>query len=415
MNDVIVIGGGVVGLCCAWHLREAGMAVTVLDRGDYTDGCSYANAGMVTPSHFIPLASPGIMAKGLAWMLNARSPFYIRPRLDTALVRWLWLFASSANARHVERSAPLLRDMSTDSRDWYAALQDLLGHDIGYSRKGIIMLFRSPGAERGEVETAALARELGIEANVLTSDALQALDPGCTFSVMGGVHYPGDAHLIPHVLMSKLKTGLEDMGVTLMARHPVTRIDDRDASGAEVVLATGERMRARHVVVASGVWSSALAAGSRRKMPLQDGKGYSVTVPLPDNGPSVPAILHEARVAITPMGDRLRIGGTLEISGLDDVVRKAKVDGILSAVPDYYPDLRVADPGPVWFGYRPCTPDGLPYIGRMRPASAVIVAAGHAMMGTSLAPATGRLVTEMITGKALTYDTSLLRPDRFGG
>lgn len=413
MNDVIVIGGGVVGLCCAWHLREAGMAVTVLDRGDFTDGCSYANAGMVTPSHFIPLASPGIMAKGLAWMLNAKSPFYIRPRLDTALVRWLWLFSRSANARHVARSAPLLRDMSTDSRDWYTALQAQSGIDFGYVRKGIIMLFRSPGAERGEVETAAIARELGIEANVHSPDELKALDPGCTFDVMGGVHYPGDAHLIPHVLMSGLKAGLEENGVTLKARHSVTRIDDHDSAGAEVVLSTGERIHARHVVVASGVWSSALASTSGKKMPLQDGKGYSVTMPLPDNGPSVPAILHEARVAITPMGDRLRIGGTLEISGLDDVVRKAKVDGILGAVPDYYPDLRMADPGPVWFGYRPCTPDGLPYIGRLRPASSVIMAAGHAMMGTSLAPATGRLVTEMITGQALSYDATMLRPDRF--
>jgi D-amino-acid dehydrogenase len=215
--------------------------------------------------------------------------------------------------------------------------------------------------------------------------------------------------------MSRLKAGLEEMGVTLKAGNAVTRIDDRDADGAEVMLTTGERMRARHVVVASGVWSSALAAGRKRKMPMQDGKGYSVTVPLPGNGPSVPAILHEARVAVTPMGDRLRIGGTLEISGLDDIVRKAKVDGILSAVPDYYPDLRIVDPGPVWFGYRPCTPDGLPYIGRMRLASSVIVAAGHAMMGTSLAPATGRLVTEMITGLTPSYDSAMLRPDRFGG
>lgn len=412
MRDVLVIGGGVVGLCCAWALQARGYAVTVVDRGDFTEGCSYANAGMLTPSHFVPLASPGIVAKGLAWMLNAKSPFYIRPRLDTALIRWLWLFFRSARVRHVEAAAPLLRDMCVDSRDWYARLQETERVDLGYIRKGIVMLYRTAGAARGELETAEIAHRLGMVADPLTPDQLRALDPGCSFDVLGGVHYPGDAHLEPARLMAQLKANLTKKGVEFLAGHPVIQTRDKGAAGAEVVFSDGERISARHVVVAAGVWSPKLTA-TVRKFPMQDGKGYSVTIPAPASGPTIPVILHEARVAITPMGNRLRIGGTLEISGLDDKVRSAKVRGILEAVPGYFPELRIPDPGPVWFGYRPCTPDGLPYIGRSHPTSSVILATGHAMMGTSLAPATGQLVTDIIEGKTPTYPLDMLRPERF--
>jgi D-amino-acid dehydrogenase len=393
MKDIVIIGGGAVGLWCAWHLLEAGRNVTVLD--------------------FIPLASPGIIAKGIQWMFKKNSPFYIRPRMSPDLAQWLWQFYRSASRKHVTDSATLLRDMHVESRELYKHLDQTPGFNYQFQQKGILMLFKSADAERDELETAEAADRLGIEANYLTAEQLTQLEPGIQMAVRGAVHYPGDAHLTPHLFMPQMVSFLKQMGVEFLKQHEVTRIEDKGNSGAGILLKDGKMIDARQVIVATGSWSGSLMKKCGYHMPIQDGKGYSMTIQHTEAIPTIPSILHEARVAMTPMGGQLRISGTLEISGMDDKINTHKVNSILNAVPQYYPGMEIKNPGPVWFGYRPCTPDGLPYIGRWKDSTSILLATGHAMMGLSLAPVTGRMVRDLVLDTQRGISNPKLDPARF--
>lgn len=398
MKDVVIIGGGAVGLWCAWHLHQSGRQVTIVDKGDFTDGCSFGNAGMIVPSHFMPMASPGIISKGIQWMFKKDSPFYIRPRFNLELAQWLWSFYKSSTKKHVTESVSLLRDLHTESRELYRQLQHAPGFSFGFEQKGILMLFKSAAAEHEELEMAEAAHQLGIDAIHLSPDALKQVEPSIQMDVRGAVHYPGDAHITPHVFMRQMVSHLKHAGVEFLSGKEMTGIHDHGQTGAEISTADGDIIRAQHIVVAAGSWSGKLLKRSGYRLPMQDGKGYSMTLEQLSLKPSIPSILHEARVAITPIGDDLRISGTLEISGMDDRVNPHKVNSILKVVPEYYPEMKIKDAGPVWFGYRPCTPDGMPYVGPLKGGSAVIMATGHAMMGLSLAPVTGRIVKDMLTG-----------------
>lgn len=413
MKDVVIIGGGVVGLWCAWHLHQAGRQVTIVDKGDFTDGCSFGNAGMIVPSHFIPMASPGIISKGIRWMFKRDSPFYIRPRLNPELVQWLWSFYRSSTSKHVTESVALLRDLHTESRELYRQINHSTGFNFGFEQRGILMLFKSADAERDEIEMAEAAHQLGIEAIHLTPEKLKQVEPGIQMDVRGAVHYPGDAHITPHVFMHQMVNHLEQHGIEFLSGKEISDIHDHGSTGAEASTTDGDIIQAQHLVVAAGSWSGKLLKKAGYRLPMQDGKGYSMTLERPSLKPTIPSILHEARVAITPMGDDLRISGTLEISGMDDQVNPHKVNSILNAVPEYYPEMKIKDPGPVWFGYRPCTPDGMPYIGPLKSGSAVIMATGHAMMGLSLAPVTGRIVKDLLAGIPSGGAFNKTEPSRF--
>ena len=273
------------------------------------------------------------------------------------------------------------------------------------------MLYRTPGAEEDEMRTAETAHHLGIEAHQMTLDQLSSLEPGLKMSVRGAVHYPGDAHLHPDHLMHQLKTHLLANGAEILANQEVIRMEDLDNKGCRVSFRNHKVIETRQAIIATGSWTSSLMKTTGYQLPVQDGKGYSMTLTNPSWRPSIPAILHEARVAITPMGDDLRISGTLEISGMDGKINPSKVKSILNAIPDYYSGSVINNPGPVWFGYRPCSPDGLPFIGRLRKGSSIVAATGHAMMGLSLAPVTGRMVRDIVLRDVHPHDKLL--PLRF--
>ena len=412
MKDVVIIGGGVVGLWCAWHLQQEGRQVTIIDRNELANGCSFGNAGMIVPSHFTPIASPGIISKGIRWMFKKESPFYIRPRLSMELVQWLFLFYKSATKKHVIESAPLLRDLHEESRELYRLLNQSPGFNFSFEQKGILMLYKTEAAEQDEIETAEAAHHLGIEAKQLSAEKLKVIEPGLQMSVKGAMHYPGDAHLSPQLFMQQMIIHLKQSGVEFCINKEVTGMHDNTERGCTVKLKDGETISCKNIIVASGSWSGKLMQQTGYRLPMQDGKGYSMTLRLPQQVPTIPSILHEARVAITPMGNDLRISGTLEISGMDDLIKEHKVNAIIKSVPEYYPELSITNPGPVWYGYRPCPPDGMPYIGRLKEDSNIVLATGHAMMGLSLAPATGRMVTEILHNNHK-HCSNKLNPSRF--
>ncbi|MFK8112652.1 MAG: NAD(P)/FAD-dependent oxidoreductase [Rubripirellula sp.] len=419
-KKIVIIGGGVIGLSTAWHCQKAGHDVTVIDRAqEQRDGCSFGNAGMIVPSHFVPLAAPGMIRLGLKWMWNPESPFYIRPRVSWDLLSWLWQFKQSCTRRHVDQAAPLLRDLHLASRSILAQLEPVLeqaGEDgFGLAQNGLLMLCKSEATFDEEAETANAATQLGIEAQVLDAKATKRLEPNFDMDVRGAVYYPRDCHLSPQRLMGALQSQLTAGGCQFHWSTVCTGFTKRNNRVEQVQTSVGE-MDADEIILCGGVWSSQIARELEISLPMQAGKGYSVTLDDPKQLPSICSILTEARVAVTPMGSTLRFGGTMEIAGVDESISESRVRGIVRSVPDYFPafdesDFQHCQP---WVGLRPCSPDGLPYLGRPKRWQNVIVSTGHAMMGISLAMISGKLAQEFVDQQTPSIDRmSLLAPDRF--
>lgn len=414
-KHVVICGAGVIGLCVAHYLQQRGHRVTVIERAPPgREGCSFGNAGMIVPSHFIPLAAPGMVGKGLKHCLNSKSPFYLRPRLDADLIGWCWKFFRASTVDHVARSAPLLRDLSLASRAQFEELAAATKNDFWLTTRGLLMLCRTRAAFEHEAAVAEQAVRLGVPAKILSAKDAAALDPGVQMDIAGAVHFPLDCHLTPQRFMASLLERVKNGGATLRWGHEIRqwRVENERVKAA---LTTQGAVEADEFVLAGGSWSPATVRDLQVNLPLQPGKGYSLTLPAPRRLPSLCSILAEASVAVTPMGSSLRVGGTMELGGFDDRVRPERLQQITEALPQYFPEFKAADfrDVPVWYGYRPCSPDGLPYVGRFQRYTNLTAATGHAMMGLSLAPVTGRLVAEIISGERPSIAIDALRPDRF--
>ncbi|WP_236636915.1 NAD(P)/FAD-dependent oxidoreductase [Sinomicrobium soli] len=415
MKHTIIIGGGISGLCTAYYLVEAGHRVTVIDRGDISGGASFINAGYLTPSHFISLAAPGMVARGLKWMFDSRSPLYIRPRWDMDFLRWGLLFSRSATAKKVEASIPVLKALNLRSRELYEELYTTSGFDFQYHRDGVLMVYATEKEGKEELKLAERAVREGLEVNSLDAGALKALQPVFSDKALGAVHYLCDRHITPNEFMGTLRKWLEDKGVSFVLGQEVKAIR---ASGNRItaVHTTSGGYTAENVVLAAGSWTFELARKLRLYIPVQGGKGYSMDVRRP-TGISIPAILAEARVAVTPMNGFTRFAGSMEFSGNNDIIRKERVQAIADAVTHYYNDIEISEgeKSLATSGLRPVSPDGLPYIGKSRIYSNLVVATGHAMMGFSMGPVTGKLVAQVINGEKTDIDLKPLRPERFRG
>ena len=413
MSHVIVIGAGVIGLSVAEQCARRGHRVTVIERAPEQRGSSLGNAGMVVPSHFVPLAAPGMVTLGLRWMWNPESPFYIQPRLDWDLIAWAWQFWRASTQARVERAAPLLRDLHLASREAYVQFADS-GEDFGLVRRGLLMLCKTRHALDEEVRAAEKANALGVPAEVLDAQQTAELDPHVTMDVAGSVFFPKDCHLQPARYVGAMEQRLRAGGAEMFFDASVTSWR-REGGRLHAVETTRGVVEGDEFVLAGGAWAPELARELGLRLPMQAGRGYSLTLPQPIELPQLCSILTEARVAVTPMGGALRVGGTMEIAGLNDRVNLRRVQGILRALPQYFPNFRREhfDGIQPWHGLRPCSPDGLPYLGRTKAAENLVVATGHAMMGLSLAPITGELAAQLVDREPPRFDLSLLAPDRY--
>jgi D-amino-acid dehydrogenase len=401
MSKVLIIGGGIVGLTSAYYLQKKGYEVTILDKGDITDNCSFGNAGMIVPSHFVPLAAPGMIKQGIRWMFDSKSPFYVRPSLNANLINWGLKFMKHATAKHVSHSAEPLRDLSLLSKKLYEGLAKEPDFDFELTNNGILAFYKTEKAGEEEAHLAARAIELGLDMAVLTADECLALQPDLKLDVLGAVHYRCDAHLYPTKLMNALLKYLTNNGVKIERGKEVDKIET--AGNRIMKVFTGNQAwEAEQYVIATGSWSPAVAKMADIKISLMPGKGYSFMEPEPQNRLTIPALLCEARVAITPMNGQIRYGGTMELDKINNRINMQRVKGIVESVPAYFPDLKPAIPAEkdIWYGFRPSSPDGLPYIGRSEKRENLVIATGHGMMGLSLGPATGLLVSQIVAGMA---------------
>lgn len=415
-KNIVIGGGGVIGLTIAYYAIARGMSVTVLDRSPpEKEGCSFGNAGMVVPSHFIPLAAPGVMAQGLKWMWNPESPFYVKPRFSWDLFKWGWQFWRASTAARVKAAAPILRDLHLTSRAEYERLAAQLDGEFELVTRGLAMLCKSQKGLDEEAHMADQANKLGVPAEVMDRAALAKLDPDITMDVAGGVYFPKDCHLSPNRFMAALRSAITRQGGRIIHSTEVNRWR-RDARRVVAVETSQGEFTADEFILATGAWANATVRELGLSIPLQAGKGYSLTISEPRELPRLCSILTEARIAVTPMGQTLRFGGTMEMSGLHERIDPRRVRGIIKSVPSYFPRFEERDFEGIapWQGLRPCSPDGLPYIGRTKRYDNLTIAAGHAMMGLSLAPVTGKLVSQILTSEDPAIPLNLLAADRFG-
>jgi len=413
-TQTLVIGGGAIGICCAFYLKQLGQEVAVIEKGEICSGSSHGNAGLIVPSHSIPMAAPGVITQGLRWMFNPESPFYIRPRLDREFLSWLWKFRGACSEANVNRALPVLSKLNVLSLELFDELAALAGVDFGYEKKGVLQIFKSRTAMDKGIEEARRLQQYGVDSQILEYSELAPFTGDMRTAGAGGLFYPGDAQLIPDRFVHQLARHVGNNGVDLLTS---TEVLGFEISGRHVttVRTTRGDIDVEEIILAGGSWSADLARELNIKLWIEPAKGYSVTFKRPSSCPSLPVIMEDARVVLTPMGDMMRFAGTLELAGFDMSINKRRLQAVLNAVSDYFPDFNPNDLEllEIWRGLRPCSPDGLPYLGCPRRYDNVIIATGHGMKGISLAPVTGKLVAQLAAGEQPQIDLNILSIERF--
>ncbi len=410
--DVLIIGGGVIGICAAYYLAKQGNSVTLVEKDEICAGSSYGNVGWIANGHAIPIAAPGVLTQGLKWMLDSGSPFYIKPRLNAALLRWLWQFQASCTDAHVRQSIPTLLALSQHSLEMFEQLIPAEALACDFERKGLLHLFTNATSYRKDVEEANLLKEYGVESQELDADGLREMEPNVLPAVSHGLYYPEYAHLSPHRFVQELADAARRRGAALLPKTEVLTFETA-AKKIKTVHTTRGSFSPQQVVLAAGAWSPLVMRELGQRLPVQPAKGYSLTVKPPPTSPRLPLSLIEHRVALTPMGNVLRFSSTLELAGYDFSINRRRVTATKEAVKHYLPNMETLEVLELWRSFRPATPDGLPIIGPSPHLDNLILATGHGMLGITHGPVTGKLVAQLAAGETPLLDLAPLRPGRF--
>ncbi|MHB8655879.1 MAG: NAD(P)/FAD-dependent oxidoreductase [Terriglobia bacterium] len=410
--DVIVVGGGVIGICTAYYLARKGRTVVLLEKDQICSGCSRGNAGLITPSHAMPIPAPGVIKQACKWMFREDSPLLFRPQLNWQLFSWIIRFAAACREKPMNAAIPVLRDLSRASMKLFEELTAVEGLSFGYERRGLLSVYKTEeGLTKGKREAELLAKH-GFKPRMLDGKQARDLEPALRESVIGAIYYEEDAHGDCYKFVIQMSEASKKLGVQIRANTNATRLIIHGNNHIGVITERGE-FTGKDVVIATGSWTPQLAKDLGIRIPLQPGKGYSVTMDRLPLSPRIPVLNVAKKVLITPMGNRLRFAGTMEFSGFDLTLNETRANLVLRGGLEVI--AQGAGPQNVerWCGLRPCTPDGLPIIDRTPDHPNIYISTGHAMLGYTLGPITGQLVAEMITGSQLSINAGALRIDRF--
>jgi D-amino-acid dehydrogenase len=410
---VVVVGSGVIGTACAYYLARAGWTVTLLDQGEFGRACSHGNCGFVSPSHVLPLAAPGALGGAFKALFTPSSPLSIKPRFDPALWAWLYRFARRCNTADMLSAGRAIYALLTSSRALYPTLLAEEAIDCEWEARGMLLVFQSRPAMEHHAETDRLVREhFQLAARRIDGDELCTVEPALKPGLAGGWLYETDAHLRPDRLMAGWRQVLERHGVTI-----------RTGCGLTAFASSGRHAHAAHTpqggqtadafVVATGAMTPLLQSHLGCRIPIQPGKGYSITMPRPARCPTRPLLFEEHRVAVTPLRSGYRLGSTMEFAGYDTSLPRRRLDLLRRGAMPYLHEPFGEPVQEEWYGWRPMTPDSLPIIDRSPALGNVWIAAGHNMLGVSMAPATGKLVAELVAGQTPHIDPAPYRVGRF--
>jgi D-amino-acid dehydrogenase len=410
--DVLVVGGGVVGVCIAHSLIERGARTTLLERGEICSGASHGNGGWIFPSESAPIPGPGVIRESLPWLLDPASPFWIQPRASLALLRWLWDFRRACNASAQRESFRLRRALSLASLERFGELAKKLDFDFGFTQRGLTLIFQTAKAMRDAQHEVDLLEAAGGSAKWLGVAALREEIPGLSSDLAGGLEFPADAHITPGGFVRGLAADVARRGAAIETHTEVLGVEWSRRGPVRVRTTRGD-FSADEVVLATGAWTPELTRGLGLRIPVEAAKGYSITVERPEAYPDLPLALAEGMVFVTPMGSQLRFGGTLELAGLDMRMNRRRVDALARTVRRYLPGIPRTPTIEIWRGLRPLTPDDLPILGRPAGTSGLILATGHGMSGISQGPISGELIAQLASGETPEIDLTPFSPDRF--
>ena len=410
-QDIAIIGGGIIGVASAVELARRGAQVTVLERDRIGHGCSYGNAGWLTPSQAVPLANPAMLLKSFKWMLDPDSPLYIQPRADPAFVRWLIEFLLASRKAKFERGAAALVELCRVSVDLWEAVAKRSGDVFGFERHGLLAVYENAASLEAAKRGIDLVCKSGVRAEKWTADEVRTKEPAIIGSQVGGYFYPDDAHCEPYAAVKVLEAEARALGVRFLEGAEVYRISN-DGGSRRLTTTLGE-VSAGQIVVATGPWSESLGAMLGLRLPVIGAKGYSIVLPPAAPQPRRSIYLIERKIAVNPHRDALRIAGTLELVRNDFSINARRVDVIVRGAKGMLNIGEVPAPREIWRGLRPCLPDGMPAIGRARGRGDVWLATGHQMAGLKTAPGTGLLLAQLMNGETPRFDPEPFRADRY--
>jgi D-amino-acid dehydrogenase len=410
--DILVLGGGVIGLSCALALARAGRSVTVLERDTLGSGASHGNCGTITPSHALPLAQPGVVAQGLKWLLKPDAPLRIAPTLDPARLAWLARFALNCTQAQVERVAPAKAALLNRSRDLIERFVRNEGIDCEFGQDGALQAFRSQRDFDAGCAELELLRAHGVPVEVWDRARIEREEPALKPGVVGGLYWPNDAHIRPDRYVAALAERARAAGVTIRERSEVSGFE-RNGVRLVAVCFGSERLAAPQILLAAGAWSPPIARDLGLRLPIQPGKGYSITYSRPPQTPRRPLVLAEPRVCVTTWGSGFRLGSTMEFAGYDETMNRVRLDALVRGAQAFLHEPvgpeRIED----WWGWRPMTPDDLPIIGPSTRVQGLWFATGHGMLGMSMSNATAELLAAQMLGQDSAIDPRPYLPGRF--
>jgi D-amino-acid dehydrogenase len=412
-GHAVIIGGGVIGTACAHYLTERGWTATIIDRGAFAQGASHANCGYISPSHVLPLAFPGAIGKTWKMIRQKNSPFYIKPRLDLRLASWLWNFARRCNERDMLASARAITAILASSRKLYDELIARESLACEFQAIGCLFAYRDEhNLDHFAAEDELVRKHFQVGAQKLNGDELLAMEPAFKPGVAGAWYYEQDAHLRPDRLMDSWRDVLMRRGVTVRENCAARGFVNRGKQTVAVDTADGE-IAGDAFIVAAGALTPLLEKHLTCQIPIQPGKGYSITMARPAKCPKYPMIFPEVKVAVTPFESGYRLGSTMEFSGYDTTLNRGRLNALREGASQFLVEPYCDPVEEEWFGWRPMTYDSVPMIGRLPAAENMFIAAGHNMLGLSMAPGTGKLVAELVSGERPHIDPTLYRPERF--
>ena len=414
-NHTVIVGAGVVGVCCAYFLAKRGAQVTVLERDDIGKGASYGNAGIIAPGH-APINKPGRVKQALKSLFNPLSPLYLAPRLDPAVAVWLWRFSQTCTERHLEFCMRVLGPLGHATSALFDQLVDHEQMKCNYRRDGYYEIYLTERGLRLAQREASLIRQYGYHPESLFGDELRQREPAINDEVVGGVYHPEAATLNPYHFVCELAERTRSHGAQFQTGREVVEIVTGKSKVHGVQTSDGETIESDAVVVATGAYSKRLIRRLGLRFPLQPAKGYHRDRRLADGKTPLlqhACVLGENLVFCTPMEGFVRFAGTLEFSGVNHKIRRRRLEQLTTAAKRYLNGMGDAEPLSDWCGLRPCMPDGLPVLGPVTRYRGLYIATGHAMMGLTLGPITGKLVAEYVLDGTPSIDVAALHPERF--
>lgn len=409
--DILIVGAGIIGSSIGAELSRRGAKVCVIDKGAVGKGCSYGNAGWMTPCFAMPLPMPGMLLKSMKWLMDPQSPLYIKPSLSWDLASWMIEFLKAMNETQARRAVECLVVLSQKSLQEYEKLGQKYP-EIRFEKKGLLMVSRTEAGVAAAVEELNYVKSRNVPGRVLNADDIQEMEPALKAPLLGGVYFSQEAMAEPYLVVQALAKEIRSHGGEILEN---TELHDWEVSDGKItkVLTSAGEIEAGQVIMATGSWSKSMARMMRLRVPILGGKGYAMIVPPLEKQPKYPMMLVEKKIAITPRQNSLRIAGTLELVDQDFSITQKRVENIKRGAREFLhlpEDLQVQE---LWAGLRPCTPDGVPLIGRHRDVKNLVVAVGHQMLGLQSGTGTGMLVADIVENKTPFVDTAVLDPHRF--